>query len=31
MALIKVGTLNDAIKAVQTLNASGDPAQLPRC
>jgi Lon-like protease len=31
MALIKVGTLTDAIKAVHTFNASGDPALLPRC
>ena len=31
MALVKVATLNDAIKATQTLNLSGDPALLPRC
>jgi PDZ domain-containing protein len=31
MTLIKVATLNDAIKAVQTLSVSGDNAQLPRC
>jgi Lon-like protease len=31
MALIKVATLNDAIKAVQTLNVSGNSAQIPRC
>ena len=31
MALIKVSTLSDAIKAVQTLNASGNKAPLPHC
>jgi PDZ domain-containing protein len=31
MALIKVGTLSDAIKAVQTFNASGETAPLPHC
>jgi hypothetical protein len=31
MTLIKVGTLREAIKAVQTLNVSGDTAALPHC
>jgi PDZ domain-containing protein len=31
MALVKVGTLNDAIKAVKTLNLSGDTSLLPHC
>jgi len=31
MALIKIATLSDAIKAVQTLNVSGDSSTLPRC
>jgi len=31
MALIKVSTLPDAIKAVQTLNGSGDTSALPHC
>jgi PDZ domain-containing protein len=31
LALIKVGTLGDAIKAVQTLNVSGNTAALPHC
>jgi PDZ domain-containing protein len=31
MALIKVGTLKDAIDAVQTLNVSGDTSVLPHC
>jgi PDZ domain-containing protein len=31
MALIKVATLTDAIKASQALNLSGDPALLPHC
>jgi PDZ domain-containing protein len=31
LALIKVATLGDAIKAVQTLNVSGDTAALPHC
>jgi Lon-like protease len=31
MTLIKVGTLSDAIKAVETLNASGDTGVLPHC
>ena len=31
MALIKVSTLSDAIKAVQTLNVSGNKAPLPHC
>jgi len=31
MALIKVSTLRDAIKAVQTLNGSGDTSALPHC
>jgi hypothetical protein len=31
MTLIKISTLNDAIKAVQALNSYGDTAALPRC
>jgi PDZ domain-containing protein len=31
MALIKVGTLKNAIDAVQTLNVSGDTSVLPHC
>ena len=31
MTLIKVSALRDAIKAVQTLNVSGDTAALPHC
>ena len=31
MSLIKVATLEDAIKSVQTLNRSGDNNALPRC
>jgi hypothetical protein len=31
MVLIKVGTLRDAIKAVNTLNVSGDTSVLPHC
>jgi PDZ domain-containing protein len=31
MSLIKIATLEDAIKAVQTLNASGDTSALPHC
>src|SRR5512132_1935723 len=31
MALIKIATLTDAIKAVQTLNVSGDTSMLPHC
>jgi PDZ domain-containing protein len=31
MALVKVSTLRDAVKAVQTLNASGDTSVLPHC
>jgi hypothetical protein len=31
MALVKVATLGDAIKAVQTLNVSGDTSMLPHC
>ena len=31
MTLIKVATLDDAIKAVQAVNSDGDGAVLPRC
>jgi hypothetical protein len=31
MTLIKVSTLRDAIKAVQTLDVSGDTDALPQC
>ena len=31
MSLIKVATLEDAIKSVQTLNRSGDTNALPHC
>ena len=31
MTLIKIGTLSEAIKAVQALNSSGDTAALPHC
>jgi len=31
MSLIKVATLEDAIKSVQTLNRSSDSNALPRC
>ena len=31
MTLIKISTLNDAVKAVQTLNGFGDTAVLPHC
>jgi PDZ domain-containing protein len=31
MALIKIATLTDAIKAVQALNVSGDTSMLPHC
>ena len=31
MILIKVATLDDAIKAVQAVNSDGDGAVLPRC
>ena len=31
MTLIKVATLNEAIKAVQAVNSDGDGAVLPRC
>jgi hypothetical protein len=31
MSLIKIATLEDAIKAVQKLNASGDTSALPHC
>jgi hypothetical protein len=31
MSLIKVATLEEAIKAVQTLNHSGDTKALPHC
>jgi PDZ domain-containing protein len=31
MTLIKISTLDEAIKAVQALNSNGDTAALPRC
>jgi PDZ domain-containing protein len=31
MTLIKVGTLGEAIKAVEALNSNGDAAVLPHC
>ena len=31
MTLIKIATLDDAIKAVQDVNSDGDGAVLPRC
>jgi hypothetical protein len=31
MSLIKISTLNEAIKAVQALNSYGDSAVLPHC